>query len=281
MKISAPAKINWALDILGKREDGYHYVDMVMQQVELFDYITVMESHEIKITCDNVQVPLDNKNLCYKAADLYFNEAKIKRGALINIEKNIPIEAGLAGGSSDGAAVLKALNEIYGALDEEKLSELAAKLGADVPFCLFGGTVRATNIGEVLTPINNAGVYNIVLIKPPFGANTKKVYSAYDDSTTKEIKTFTEGTVGALNKGDVFELAQKMGNALEPITFSLLPELTNIKAEVLRSGALNAIMSGSGPTIIGLYETEKDAETAQKMLKETFANYFIYKTKTL
>ncbi len=284
MKISAPAKINWAIDILGKREDGYHFVDMIMQQVELYDYITVVENtenEEIKITCNNPKVPIDSSNLCYKAASLYLTIAGIKTGVLINIEKNIPIEAGLAGGSSDGAAVLKALNKIYKALNEEKLLELGAKMGADVPFCINGGSARATNIGEMLKTINVDTVYHLILIKPNFGVSTKKVYNEYDLISKKENSRNSQNVEIMIEKGNANNLASKIGNALEPVTFSLLPELKDIKESVLESGALNAIMSGSGPTIIGLFEDENSAAKAQDILKKRYPDYFIFKTKTI
>lgn len=281
MIIKAPAKINWSIDIVGKREDGYHLVDMVMQQIDLFDVITVLDDEKITITCDNKKVPTDETNICYKAAASYFKQAGIKKGVHINIEKHIPVEAGLAGGSTDGAAVLKALNEMYAVFNKSELLELAAKIGADVPFCLEGGAARATNIGDELERLGNDTKFNIVLIKPPLGVSTKQIYSMYDSINKENEKKFTQVTIDALKEKDVNKLALSIGNALEPITFALLPDLNNLKDAVLKTGALNAIMSGSGPTIIGLYKNKEDAVNAEIQLKNKFKDYFVYETKTL
>lgn len=281
MIIKAPAKINWSIDILGKRKDEYHLVDMVMQQIELFDVITVLEDEKITITCDNKNVPTDETNLCYKAAVLYFKKAGMNKGVRINIEKHIPVEAGLAGGSTDGAAVLKALNEMYAAFNEDELLSLAANIGADVPFCLKGGAARATNIGDELKGLDIDTKFNIVLIKPPLGVCTKQIYSMYDSIDKENEKKFTQATLDALKEKDVNKLAKSIGNALEPVTFSLLPDLNNAKDAVIKTGALKAIMSGSGPTIIGLYRNKEDAVNAEKQLKNKFKDYFVYETKTL
>lgn len=280
MKISAPAKINWAIDILAKREDGYHLVDMIMQQIELYDYITLDNNDDIIITCDVPSVPTDGKNLCHKAAGLYFGEAGIKAGVSMHIEKHIPLEAGLAGGSTDAAAVLIGLNRIYGAFDTQQLLEIGAKIGADVPYCIAGGIKRATNIGEVLEPINLKSKFDLVLVKPPFGANTKLVYETYDKATNKKTD-YSERVIDALITGDPNILAKNIGNALEPITFSLLPQIKSIKNNIISSGAIGAVMSGTGTCLIGLYENEAKAETAKSALKKIHNDCFVFKTKTI
>jgi len=281
MEIKAPAKINWAIDILGKREDGYHYVDMIMQQIELYDFITLEKGNEIKVSCTNNEVPAGSKNLCYKSAVLYLKKAGIKNGVNIYIEKIIPVAAGLAGGSSDSAAVLKALNMMYEAFSESELLKIGAEIGADVPFCIKGKTMRATNIGDELTNVNAGNVFDIVLVKPPLGVSTKQIYAAYDTIPQKNENKYAQKTAEAIEEGSAEKLALNMGNALEPVTFSLFPKLKKVKSEVLQSGAAAAIMSGSGPTIIGLYKNREDAEKATVYLKTIFKDYFIYKTKTL
>lgn len=280
MKIFAPAKINWAIDIVGIREDGYHFVDMIMQQIELYDYITLDKNDNIIITCDVPSVPTDEKNLCYKAAELYFIEAGIKAGVSVRIEKHIPLEAGLAGGSTDAAAVLIGLNRIYKEFSEEDLLKIGAKIGADVPYCIAGGIKRATNIGEVLKPINSKSTYDLVLVKPPFGANTKLVYQSYDKSTFKKTD-YSKKVIEALKTSDPNVLAKSIGNALEPVTFTLLPHMKDIKNDIINSGALGAVMSGTGTCLIGLYENEIKAETAQSLLKKQHSDCFVFKAKTI
>jgi 4-diphosphocytidyl-2-C-methyl-D-erythritol kinase len=253
--LSAPAKINLSLDVLGKREDGYHQVEMVMQSVELADRISLERTanNTIRVLCPHPYVPSGSENLAWKAAcllrDRYGSDS---RGVIIRIQKNIPVAAGLAGGSSDAAAVLRGLNELWKLnLSDKGLAEAGLSLGADVPFCLKGGTALAQGIGEQLTPLPSPPKLWVLLFKPNVGVSTAEVYKNYDGSLVRK-RPDTNRLVWAIESGNLPELAGAMANVLESVTFSRLPMLLRLKQKALELGAMSAMMSGSGPTVFAL-----------------------------
>lgn len=271
IKLDAYGKINLGLDVLGKRDDGYHDLDMVMQSVDLCDKITITknDSDEITVKSNTGKIPNDESNLAYKAAKLIIDEFKINKGVEIEIEKNIPISGGMAGGSTDCAAVLKGMNKLFKLkLSEEELMERGVKLGADVPFCIMGKTARAEGIGEVLTPIPNKLKGYIVLAKPPISVSTGFVYGRIDEVEV-ENKPDTEAMIEAIEKNDLKGLADSICNVLEEVTIPDYPIVQEIKDKMIKNGALNAMMTGSGPTVFGLFDDKKKAVAAVDELKES------------
>lgn len=274
----APAKINLSLDVTGKLENGYHTLEMIMQTISLYDEIVLQRSEGgIEITCDNPLVPVDEKNICHKAATLFFKKTLCLRGVKIDIKKRIPSGAGLAGGSADAAAVLKGLNILYDAqLSLRELKELGLKCGADVPYCLTGGTCLAEGIGERLTKLPPLTGVNIVLIVPEFSVSTTCVYKNYRiDDCVKHPDT--KILVKAIHKKDLLGLALGMENVLENVTAVKYPEIECIKRDLKSQGALGSLMSGSGPSTFGLYENEKVTYKAFTALKNRFRQiYMVY-----
>ena len=271
IKLDAYGKINLGLDVLGKRDDGYHDLDMVMQSVNLADKIIIQKNKtgEITVKSNTGKIPNDESNLAYKAAKLLIDEFEIEKGVDIEIEKNIPISGGMAGGSTDCAAVLKGMNKLFKLkLSEEELMERGVKLGADVPFCIMGKTARAEGIGEVLTPIKNKLKGYIVLAKPPISVSTGFVYGRIDEVEVKN-KPDTEAMIEAIKKNDLKGLADSICNVLEEVTIPDYPIVQEIKDKMLNNGALNAMMTGSGPTVFGLFDDKKKAVAAVDELKES------------
>ena len=271
IKLDAYGKINLGLDVLGKRDDGYHDLDMVMQSVNLADKIIIQKNKtgEITVKSNTGKIPNDESNLAYKAAKLLIDEFEIEKGVDIEIEKNIPISGGMAGGSTDCAAVLKGMNKLFKLkLSEEELMERGVKLGADVPFCIMGKTARAEGIGEVLTPIKNKLKGYIVLAKPPISVSTGFVYGRIDEVEVKN-KPDTEAMIEAIKKNDLKGLADSICNVLEEVTIPDYPIVQEIKDKMINNGALNAMMTGSGPTVFGLFDDKKKAVAAVDELKES------------
>lgn len=271
IKLKAYGKINLGLDVLGKRDDGYHDLDMVMQSVDVYDNITITKNKtgEITVKSNTSNIPNDESNLAYKAAKLLISEFEIKKGVDIEIEKNIPISGGMAGGSTDCAAVLKGMNKLFKLrLSEKELMDRGVKLGADVPFCIMGKTARAEGIGEVLTPIPNKMKGYIVLAKPPISVSTGFVYGRIDEVEVKN-KPDTEAMIKALKKKDLKGLADSICNVLEEVTIPDYPIVQEIKDKLMANGALNAMMTGSGPTVFGLFDDKKKATAAVDSLKES------------
>ena len=280
MIIRAHGKINLSLDIVGKREDGYHLLKMVMQSIDLHDEIELYEKAEgVSLSCDKEYVPTDQRNIAYKAAKLLLGEAKEKRGVHIHIKKNIPVAAGLAGGSADAAAVLKGLNAFYGlGYSEEALMNLGLSLGADVPFCLKGGTCLCEGIGEVVTPLPSFKDRVVVLVKPPFGVSTKDAYGAF---SLEKIKRHveTEKLMSAMKQEDLQGVHYYVRNLLENVVLQKHPVVKRIKQQVAQSGAEVTLMSGSGPTVYGIYQEEEVARKAVDALRR-YGNEVIL-TKTI
>lgn len=274
----AAAKINLMLDILTTLENGYHSLFMIMQSVGLYDTVSVESADDgrISISCSEKKLPCDKSNIAYKAAEAFFDYTKItNKGIKIHIEKNIPFAAGMAGGSADGAAVIAALNDIYSAgLSQRELCAVGVKVGADVPFCLTGGTCLAQNIGEVLSPLADLPDCHIVLAKPERGVSTKEAYAAFD--TAQNIRHLdTCGMLFAASKGDLNEICRRTENVFEQLIE--VPERVPIKSVLNRYGALAACMSGSGPTVFGIFDDESKAECAVESLRSFINQVYLVK----
>lgn len=276
MKIKAYAKINLMLDILGTLPNGYHNLWMIMQSVSLYDTVTVEknDSGEITLSCSKVGIPLDEKNIAHKAAKAFFEYTGIKNcGIHIHIEKKIPSEAGLAGGSADGAAVIKALNEIFSAgLNDRQMCRIGKKIGADVPFCIMGGTCLAQNIGEVLSPLPDIPEYYFVLAKPQMGVSTKEAFSLVDTAGYIKRPKKDEMLISAANE-DFENMLKLAANVFEQVIE--VPERVEIKKIMRENNAKLALMSGSGPTVYGVFEDKKDAQNCAEKLKTIIKDVFV------
>lgn len=279
MKLKAYAKINISLDVTGKREDGYHLLRMIMQTIDLYDLITVEESMSgINITCNRPYVPTDNRNLAYKAAKLFMENYDIRSGVNINIRKNIPVAAGLAGGSTDAASVLKSMRDIFKpSVEDKELMELGIKIGADVPYCIVGGTALCEGVGEIVSPLKPFKDYILVLVKPNFGVSTKDVYSALDLSKIFKHPE-TDELMRAMEQGDIGFVSKNMKNILENVTLKKHQSLREIKKDFIKMEALGTLMSGSGPTIFGFFEDMLKAKSCYDKMKEKYREVFITRT---
>ena len=230
MKIKAYAKINISLDVVGKREDGYHLLEMIMQTIDLYDIVEVKKvKNGIQLECDKYYVPTDERNIAYKAAMIFKEHFGIDEGVYINIKKNIPVSAGLAGGSTDGAAVLKLMNKIFNInASDEELRKMAVKLGADVPYCINGGTALCEGIGEQITQLKPFKDKILVLIKPPFGVSTKNVYKEFDLSKVI-LHPKTKELIKNMEEDNLEFVANNMKNLLENVTLRRHKTIANIK----------------------------------------------------
>lgn len=276
--LKARAKINLGLDVVRKREDGYHEVRMIMQTVNLYDTLILRKMPEegITITANVDYIPTNEDNLIYKAAKLLMDEFQIKDGLSVELTKRIPVAAGLAGGSTDAAAVMIGVNRIFGlGLSEKELKERAVKIGADVPFCIMGGAALAEGIGEKLTPLPSMPHCYIVLAKPPIDVSTKFVYGNLR-ANELEYHPDIEGQVKALRQQDLSGLVSLCGNVLETVTIPAYPIIEEIKEIMKTNGAENAMMSGSGPTVFGIFTKRQNAEKVVKILKKKHIGKEIY-----
>lgn len=269
LKLKAVAKINLGLDVLRKRPDGYHDLRMVMQTVNLYDRITIREMEEpgIRVYTNLRYLPVNEDNLVYRAARLLMEEFSIRQGVEIQLQKYIPVAAGLAGGSSDAAAVLVGVNRMFQlGLSRQQLMERGVKIGADVPYCVLRGTALAEGIGEVLTLLPPVPRMHVVLAKPPVHVSTAFVYG---NLKADQLDTHPDidGQVQAIRDGDYRKMAALMGNVLETVTVPAYPVIGQIKDRLMEAGALNAMMSGSGPTVFGLFDDREMAERAYRDLK--------------
>lgn len=274
MRVNAYAKINLSLDILGTRSDGYHKVKMIMQSLQLHDTISISlsEEPEIILTESSGVLPNDRRNLAYRAAELFFRTFPVKGGCRIHIEKRIPVAAGLAGGSSDAAAVLRALYDGFQLDDCEKLFAIAGQLGADVPYCLLLGTALAEGIGEKLTPLPASPDFFCLLVKPQAGASTKEIYEGYDTlrKSTGIPHPDTERLIRAISDGNQPEICECLCNVLQPVTMRKVPEISEIIEKMNQLGANGCLMSGSGPTVYALFVEKDAAKKAEKEIKASF-----------
>ncbi|NLZ53355.1 MAG: 4-(cytidine 5'-diphospho)-2-C-methyl-D-erythritol kinase [Thermoanaerobacteraceae bacterium] len=262
--IYASGKINLTLDVLFKRPDDYHEVEMILQTISLKDEISLklIPRPVIELSSNCLELPQDESNLAYKAAKLMIEEYRLDTGIAININKNIPIAAGLAGGSADAAAVIVGINEMFELnRPQEELMGLGKKIGADVPFCILGKTALAQGIGEKLLPLRPLSGFGLLLVKPPYFVSTKEVYSRLDLKTIQK-RPDTLAMIEYIRMQDIDKIASGLCNVLEEVTLKLYPELDFIKKHLVCHGALGSLMSGSGPTVFGLFETVQDARRA-------------------
>ena len=280
LELKALGKINLGLDILGQRENGYHEVRMVMQTVYLYDRVILEKSTTsgIQIETNLKFLPVNENNIAYKAAALIMKEFGIEDGLKISLDKHIPVAAGMAGGSANAAAVLFGMNRMYGlGLSEDELKKRGLSLGADVPYCIMRGTVLAEGIGEILTPISPLPKCSILIAKPPLSASTDTVYEKYDSLKSVEHPDI-DGIIRGLDASDVCQVAGSMGNVLEQVMIPLYPIIGQIKNTMLDAGAKGAVMSGSGPTVFGLFDNRSAARKAAAKIRNRNLTRQVYVT---
>lgn len=270
IKLKALGKINLGLDVLGRRPNGYHDVRMVMQTVYLYDQILLEKTDKegISLETNLFYLPVNENNLAYRAAKMLIDEFAIKEGVHISLEKHIPVAAGMAGGSSNAAAVLYGMNRLFQlGLTDQELMDRGVQLGADVPYCIMRGTVLAEGIGEKLTPLPAMPKCHVLLAKPPISVSTQKVYEKLDAQEVTEHPDI-DGILLGLQTGDLKKITSSMGNVLENVTITEYPQIESIKDVMKEEGALNAMMSGSGPTVFGIYDDKMLARRAAARIRE-------------
>lgn len=270
IRLKARAKINLGLDVLGKREDGYHEVRMVMQTIGIYDrlILTKIPEEEIRITSNLAFLPVNENNLIYKAIKLLKDEYHFPGGVSVDLNKFIPVAAGMAGGSTDAASTMFGVNRLFGLnLSMGKMMELGVRLGADVPYCVMRGTALAEGIGEKLTRITPVPHMWILIAKPQINVSTRLVYEQLDMGGIQKHPDI-DGIIRAIEAQDVVRIAQSMGNVLENVTVPLYPVIETIKQDMLSHRAINAMMSGSGPTVFGIFPDEQTTLACQAFLKK-------------
>ncbi len=270
LQLKAYAKINLGLDVVRKREDGYHEVRMIMQTVKLFDKLTfsLLEEDDIRMKTNLGFLPVNEDNLVYRAVKLIKDTYGVKKGLEIDLFKCIPVAAGMAGGSTDCAAALIGASKLFGLhLSKEELMKLGVKLGADVPYCVLRGTALSEGIGEILTPLPPMPDCFILIAKPSISVSTKFVYGNLRANELEQHPDI-DGMVLAIENGDLQGIAQRMENVLETVTIPAHPIIEDIKNCMKENGAMNALMSGSGPTVFGIFEKEEDAERTKALIRE-------------
>ena len=271
MRLRALAKINLGLDVVRKREDGYHEVRMIMQTIRMYDQLDMRKSVEpgIHLTTNKKYIPVDENNLVWRAAKLMMDTCGIMEGVSIHLHKVIPVAAGMAGGSSDAAATLVGMNRLFHCgLSKEKLMELGVQIGADVPYCVLRGTALAEGIGEKLTVLPPMPDCWILIGKPGISVSTKYVYTTLD-LNTDTVHPDIDGMKKALEDGNLYGITERMGNVLQDVTIPAYPEVERIKEQMKTLGAVNAMMSGSGPTVFGIFDNEEKAQEACQKLRES------------
>ena len=281
LQLKAYGKINLGLDVIRKRPDGYHNLDMIMQMVDVYDDVIIEKKagEEIVVKADAAVLSNGKDNLAYMAAKMLFDEFGIKSGVEITIHKRIPIAGGMAGGSSDCATTLIGINEMFNlGLSKQQLMERGVKLGADVPYCVLGGTAIARGIGEVLTPLPTPPQCHVIIAKPPISVSTAYVYGHIrPDEITK--RPDIEQMTLAIKEQDLNKLSDLLYNVMEEVTVSEYPVIEKLKSIMLENGALNSIMSGSGPTVFGLFDDREKAQAAMKALDFKELTEQLYLTK--
>lgn len=266
----AYAKINLGLDVLRRREDGYHEVKMIMQTVGIFDTLTFVKKEVpgILLKIDNGELSVGKENLIYRAAELLMEKAGVKQGVEITLEKRIPIAAGMAGGSTDAAATFHGINELFDlGYSLEELQALGVTLGADIPYCLAGGTALSEGIGEILTKLPSPPQCILVVAKPDINVSTKFVYENLHANTLTHHPDI-DGMITAIREKDLQEIADRLGNVLETVTIREYPVIEEIKELMKQAGAENALMSGSGPTVFGIFTKDETARKAAERIRE-------------
>lgn len=291
MIIKAYAKINLGLDVVRKRADGYHDVKMIMQTIDIFDTLDInlgIENGEnavdlgglgkISVVCGDANVPCDETNLVCKSAKAFLEYTGKKADISVKIEKNIPVGAGLAGGSTDAASVLRALNVLLKTeLSDTELMKIAKNIGADVPFCVVGNTYLAEGIGEILTPVKSNIKFDILLVKPPFSVSTPSVYKSLvlDENTTHPD---IDKIKNALEDGNVSVIYENLGNTLEDVTLKMYGEVRKIKGILKNLGASAVLMSGSGPSVFAIFDDRQKLDGAYKIMKEKYKQTYLTST---
>lgn len=275
VEMRANAKINLALDVLDDREDGFHEVDMILQEIDLGDNLTIEEGRGgFVLTCDNPDLALDRNNLIFKAWEAMKDRVE-DNAVVIELEKRIPIQAGLGGGSSDAAATLKGLNKLWDLdLSDEELEEIGAGLGSDVPFFIRGGTQRGQGRGEILTPLRNWYGHQVLLVNPGEGLSTAFVYGQVENYGKIRVAELAHAI-----DSNTAQLTDLMQNQLETVTLSLQPKLRQIKKELKDLGAQAAMVSGSGPTVFGIFEDPGSLEKARRIMESAYP--FVFSATTL
>ena len=280
LRLNAYAKINLGLDVVRKREDGYHEVRMIMQTINMYDKLTMkpIDEDKIVLTTNLSFLPIDENNLVYKAIKLIKDKHQITSGVSVHLEKHIPVAAGMAGGSSDCAAALVGMNQLFNLkLSQKTLMEYGVTLGADVPYCILRGTALSEGIGEILTPLPPTPQCYVLIAKPPVHVSTKFVY---ENLKANELEKHPDidGMVDAIKEGSIKGVADRLENVLETVTIPAYPEIGTLKQIMLDCGAMNSLMSGSGPTVFGLFEKEKDAQKAYDLCKQQNPSNVVYLT---
>ena len=283
IRLKALAKINIGLDVLRRREDGYHDVKMIMQTVGIYDQICLNREKTpgIRVKTNLFYLPDNENNLVYKAAKLLMDEFSIEDGVSIDLNKYIPVAAGMAGGSSDAASVLYGMNKMFSlGLSQDELMRRGVKIGADVPYCIMRGTALAEGIGEILTPLPPMPACFVLVAKPGISVSTKFVYeNLHANDLRPEQHPDIDAAIAGIRAGDLKATAQAMGNVLELVTAREYPVIEEIKSFMKKRGALNAMMSGSGPTVFGLFENKTTARNAFYQLRRTNLAKQVYLTE--
>lgn len=278
IELKSRAKINLSIDVLGKRDDGYHLVEMIMQTIDLYDVIKIkqLDTNDVVIKSNSSHIPLDNDNIVYKAIELLRQRFNINKGIEVFIEKNIPVAAGMAGGSSNAAAVLVGLNKLWKLnLTEQELQELGLKLGADVPYCISGKTALAEGIGEKLSYIKGLPKnISILICKPNLFVSTKDVYQGLDLNNI-ENRPNNKLLIECLEKGDIESLSKNMSNVLENVTSKIHKEINEIEEIMMANSALGSMMSGSGPTVFGLFDKYDNALKCKDILLQQYSQVYV------
>lgn len=281
IKISSYGKINLALDVKNKREDGYHNIRTIMQEISLKDDLTIIDndSENLTIESNNREIPLGEENLVYKAWEELKKVSGVNKGAHVHIYKRIPVAAGLAGGSSNAAAMLKGLNELWELnYSLEKLEDIGKIIGADIPFCLRGGTLLGSGIGNLFEEIGSFEDVHVLLINPNIPMDTKYVYEKLELENGKNFNM--DLILQGVRKKDLLGVSKNLYNALEDVVTGEVKEIEEIKRELIKNKSLAALMSGSGTTVFGLFKNEEDLNYSYKKLSEKYPEYKIIKTKT-
>lgn len=280
ISLKALAKINLGLDVVRRREDGYHEVRMIMQTIQLYDRLDIKRTHEpgIQIQTNLSFLPVNENNLIYKAAKLLMDEFSITDGVSVKLDKRIPVAAGMAGGSTDAAAMLIGVNRLFSlGLTKRQLMERGVQIGADVPYCIMRGTALAEGIGEALSPLPPMVKCPVLIAKPSISVSTKFVYQnlKLDDTT---IHPDIDRLIDDIKAKNLHDIAAHMGNVLETVTIPNYPVLDEIKKHMLSNGAVGALMSGSGPTVFGLFDDEDTAKKAYKAMRSSHLARQVYLT---
>lgn len=280
ISLKALAKINLGLDVVRRREDGYHEVRMIMQTIQLYDRLDIKRTQEpgIQIQTNLSFLPVNENNLIYKAAKLLMDEFSITDGVSVKLDKRIPVAAGMAGGSTDAAAMLIGVNRLFSlGLTKRQLMERGVQIGADVPYCIMRGTALAEGIGEALSPLPPMVKCPVLIAKPSISVSTKFVYQnlKLDDTT---IHTDIDRLIDDIKAKNLHDIAAHMGNVLETVTIPNYPVIDEIKKHMLSNGAVGAMMSGSGPTVFGLFDDENTAKKAYKAMRSSHLARQVYLT---